>query len=62
MKNRLINEIQSRELLNQCTDIKKLEEICDKKSISGYIGFDCTASSLHVCSLLQIMFLKKHLK
>ncbi len=58
MKNRLINEIQSRELLNQCTDIKKLEEICNKKSVSGYIGFDCTASSLHVGSLLQIMFLK----
>ena len=29
-----------------------------KKSISGYIGFDCTASSLHVGSLLQIMILK----
>ena len=58
MKNRLINEIRSRELLNQCTDIKKLEEICDKKSVSGYIGFDCTANSLHVGSLLQIMFLK----
>jgi tyrosyl-tRNA synthetase len=36
----------------------KLNEICNKKSISGYIGFDCTASSLHVGSLLQIMILK----
>ena len=35
-----------------------LDEICNKKSISGYIGFDCTASSLHVGSLLQIMILK----
>ena len=35
-----------------------LDEICDKKSILGYIGFDCTASSLHVGSLLQIMILK----
>jgi tyrosyl-tRNA synthetase len=35
-----------------------LDEICDKKPISGYIGFDCTASSLHVGSLLQIMILK----
>ena len=37
---------------------RKLEENCNKKSISGYIGFDCTASSLHVGSLLQIMILK----
>ena len=34
-------------------------EICNKKSISGYIGFDCTASSLHVGSLLQIMCLRQ---
>ena len=36
----------------------KLEEISDKKSISAYIGFDCTAPSLHVGSLLQIMILR----
>ena len=36
----------------------KLNDICKKKSISGYIGFDCTTSSLHVGSLLQIMILK----
>ena len=58
MKNRFLDELQSRGFLNQCTDIKKLEEICDKKSVYGYIGFDCTASSLHVGSLLQIMFLR----
>ena len=50
--------MQVRGYLNQCTDLDGLDEICDKKSISGYIGFDCTASSLHVGSLLQIMILK----
>ena len=58
MKNKFLLEMQSRGYLNQCTDLDKLEEICNKKSISGYIGFDCTASSLHVGSLLQIMILK----
>ncbi len=58
MKNKFLLELQSRGYLNQCTDIDKLSEICNKKSISGYIGFDCTASSLHVGSLLQIMILK----
>ena len=58
MKNRFLDEMQERGYLNQCTDYDKLSEICNKKSISGYIGFDCTASSLHVGSLLQIMILR----
>ena len=58
MKNTFIQEIKDRGYLNQCTDLNKLNEICEKKPISGYIGFDCTASSLHVGSLLQIMILK----
>ena len=58
MKNMFLAEMQERGYLNQCTDLNKLIEICNKKSISGYIGFDCTASSLHVGSLLQIMILK----
>ena len=58
MKNSFLKEMQDRGYLNQCTNLDKLGEICNKKSISGYIGFDCTASSLHVGSLLQIMILK----
>ena len=58
MKNDFLQEMQDRGFLNQCTDLNKLGEICSKKPISGYIGFDCTASSLHVGSLLQIMILK----
>ncbi len=58
MKNTFLDEMQKRGYLNQCTDLNKLEEISNDKSISGYIGFDCTASSLHVGSLLQIMILK----
>ena len=58
MKNNFLLELQERGYLNQCTDLNKLGEICNKKSISGYIGFDCTSSSLHVGSLLQIMILK----
>ena len=58
MKNNFLQEMQERGYLNQCTDLDKLGEICNKKSISGYIGFDCTAPSLHVGSLLQIMILK----
>ncbi len=58
MKNNFLQEMKNRGYLHQCTDIDKLGKICDKNPISGYIGFDCTASSLHVGSLLQIMILK----
>ncbi len=58
MKNAFLLEMQSRGFLNQCTDLEKLEELSNKGSIAAYIGFDCTASSLHVGSLLQIMILR----
>ena len=58
MKNTFLQEMEDRGYLHQCTDLGKLGEISNKKSISGYIGFDCTASSLHVGSLLQIMILR----
>ncbi len=58
MKNNFLLEMQSRGYLNQCTDLDKLNEICNKHPINAYIGFDCTANSLHVGSLLQIMVLK----
>ena len=58
MKNKFLLEMQSRGYLNQCTDLIKLDSVCNKQSITAYIGFDCTASSLHVGSLVQIMILR----
>ena len=58
MKNSFLSEMKSRGYLNQCTDLENLEKISKDKSIKAYIGFDCTAPSLHVGSLLQIMILR----
>ena len=58
MKNNFINEIIQRGYFHQCTDQDKLTNLINHKSIKAYIGFDCTAPSLHVGSLLQIMFLR----
>ena len=58
MKNKFLQEMRDRGYLSQCSNLSKLEEICNKQSISGYIGFDCTAPSLHVGSLMQIMILR----
>jgi len=58
MKNNFINEITGRGFFHQCTDQNKLSNLISRKSIKAYIGFDCTAPSLHVGSLLQIMCLR----
>ena len=58
MKSTFLREMHERGYVNQCTDLEKLDSIISKKSISAYIGFDCTAASLHVGSLLQIMILR----
>ena len=58
MKNTFLSEMNSRGFLNQCTDLEKLEKISSHKSIKAYIGFDITAPSLHVGSLMQIMILR----
>jgi tyrosyl-tRNA synthetase len=58
MKKNFINEISARGFFHQCTDKDKLTNLINTKSIKAYIGFDCTAPSLHVGSLLQIMCLR----
>ena len=58
MKNSFLSEMRSRGYLNQCTDLDNLDKISKEKTIKAYIGFDCTAPSLHVGSLLQIMVLR----
>ncbi|SVB24697.1 uncharacterized protein METZ01_LOCUS177551, partial [marine metagenome] len=54
----LIEELKFRGFINQCTDEAALTQIIEKKSINFYIGFDCTAQSLHVGSLIQIMIMR----
>ena len=58
MKNSFLKEFNEREYFNQCTNLESLNGLMDKKKIRAYIGFDCTAQSLHVGSLLQIMILR----
>ena len=57
--NDFIREFKNRGFFYQCTDEVELSNLLNKESIKGYIGFDCTAQSLHVGSLLQIMCLRQ---
>jgi tyrosyl-tRNA synthetase len=56
--NKFLKEFKDRDFFYQCTNESELSDLLDNKKINGYIGFDCTAESLHVGSLLQIMCLR----
>jgi tyrosyl-tRNA synthetase len=53
-----IRTVVERGYLHQCTDADALDTMATEKSITAYIGFDCTASSLHAGSLVPIMLLR----
>jgi len=56
--NKFLKEFKDRGFFYQCTNEDELSKLLDNKKINAYIGFDCTAESLHVGSLLQIMCLR----
>ena len=58
LKSSFLHEFFERGYLAQCTDIAKLDEVLFQQKITAYIGFDCTAKTLHVGSLIQIMILR----
>ena len=58
-KSEFLRAMTTRGFLHQCTDFEALDEkAAAGKPIVAYIGFDCTADSLHVGSLVQIMMLR----
>ena len=57
-KSDFLHIMKSRGFMQDCTDLEGLDECLLKNPISAYIGFDATADSLHVGSLIQIMMLR----
>lgn len=53
-----IEEFQARGYYYQCTDLESLRALSSSRKIAAYVGFDCTARSLHVGNLMQIMALR----
>ncbi|MGC1180235.1 MAG: tyrosine--tRNA ligase [Methyloceanibacter sp.] len=58
-KSELLDELKTRSYVHQATDEAGLNKLARTERITGYIGFDCTAPSLHVGNLLGIMMLRK---
>ena len=54
-----LRALDARGLIDQATDAQALDAALTTGRVSGYIGFDCTAPSLHVGSLMQIMQLRR---
>ncbi len=57
-KSPFLQEFSARGFFAQATHLHELDELMAKESITAYIGFDCTAKSLHAGSLVQIMILR----
>lgn len=57
-QSKFIQTMRDRGFLHQCTNLEELDKIMTDGTISAYLGFDATADSLHVGSLLQIMILR----
>jgi len=57
-KSQFLREFIARGYFHQCTDLEALDKTALAGELTGYIGFDATADSLHVGSLVQIMLLR----
>jgi tyrosyl-tRNA synthetase len=55
----LLKLLNERGYIHQVTDAAALDALAERQVVPGYIGFDATAPSLHVGSLLQIMLLRR---
>lgn len=55
----LLRVLTDRGYVHQCTDLEGLDKAANTGVVTGYIGFDMTAPSLHVGSLVQIMLLRR---
>ncbi|MEE8545529.1 MAG: tyrosine--tRNA ligase [Alphaproteobacteria bacterium] len=58
LRSQFLRAVTERDYLHQCTDLEALDELMSRELVVAYIGFDCTAPSLHVGSLVSIMLLR----
>src|SRR5690606_15689765 len=56
-KSDFLNVLDERGFIHQCSDFSGLDDLMSRECVTGYIGFDPTAPSLHAGGLIQIMLL-----
>ncbi len=57
-RSELLCILHERGYISRCTNIEDLDLLLNKGRVTGYVGFDCTAASLHVGNLMQIMLIR----
>jgi len=57
-KSDFVRTVTERGFVHQCTDLDALDALASERIVTAYIGFDCTAPSLHAGSLMPIMLLR----
>src|SRR6478736_3367490 len=56
-KSDFLNTLQERGFIHQCSDFEGLDALAAKGEAIAYVGYDCTAPSLHIGNFLTIMML-----
>jgi tyrosyl-tRNA synthetase len=59
LRSDFLKVFSERGYMHQCTDVEALDKAFAEEKVTAYIGFDCTARSLHAGSLMQIMILRR---
>lgn len=59
LKSGFLNLLQERGYIHQCTNLEALDAKACSETLTGYIGFDATADSLHIGNLVGIMLLRR---
>ena len=59
LKSDFLRSLEARGYIHQVTHLEALDELAAERTITAYVGFDCTADSLHVGNLVSIMLLRR---
>jgi tyrosyl-tRNA synthetase len=58
LRSELLRTLEARGFIHQCTDPEGLDALAAGEAVTGYVGYDCTADSLHIGHLVSIMMLR----
>jgi tyrosyl-tRNA synthetase len=58
LRSEFLRTLSARGFIHQCTDVEGLDKLASEGVVTAYIGYDCTADSLHIGHLVSIMMLR----
>ena len=58
LRSEFLRTLEARGFIHQCTDLAALDALAATGVVTAYVGYDCTADSLHIGNLVSIMMLR----